>query len=87
MRSLEKHTEVLHATMGGKKMIGSGSIAVKKHAINTALEACPDGKLYLSGPKDNGLSSTAGLLRRVAAFKIQTKMISMIKPKNILTCV
>lgn len=79
--SLEKQTAVTHANNGGKNKMESGLRHVKKQKIKTAREAWPDGKLNLSGPKENGLSSTVGRLLLIAALISATMIMSMTRPK------
>lgn len=55
----------------------------KKYTINAARDACPDGKEYLSGPRENGTSSEVGRLLLVIAFIKATDIISSNKPEII----
>lgn len=73
------------ATKGPQKMKWTGERTVKKVATKNALDACPEGKLNLSGPTQNGSSVATGLLRLVAAFRQATMITSMIRPSRMFT--
>lgn len=52
--------------------------------MNTAREACPDGKEYLSGPIKNKLLSELGRLLLIIAFSMQTIKMSISNPEKIV---
>lgn len=70
-------------------MIGRGYKLMKKYEMKNALDTCPDGKEYLSGPRvrESFLLPT-GLRRRVNAFRRATNIISKMRPvKKISTII
>lgn len=78
----DKHTLKHQAIKGIHKSFETGYKQMNTVATNAALDAWPDGKLYLSGPNTNMSFGTAGRLRRLIDFKIAIITISNISPMS-----
>lgn len=62
-------------------MIGRGYKLMKKYEMKNALDTCPDGNEYLSGPKvKESFLFPTGLRRLTNAFKRATNSISKMRP-------
>ena len=77
------HTEKDHASKGGEYINDIGHRLKKKYTTNAERDECPDGKEYLSGPKENGSSLEDGRLLLVTALSTATTMISSNNPEMI----